>query len=149
MITQNVSIVSIHPDPVQPLELDIKHILSALGPAMQGWIWCVRNLEWLGENAEAFNRRVDAAGAAGLWVPAQELLDAARGVYQTIEGEFQAFPHEVDPEETLALFPASQAELAIVAVDGGFFEVYAKDPEVLARLRNFKDVRNEDPRVYF
>jgi hypothetical protein len=155
MKTQNVSIVSIHPDPAQPLAFDIKDVLDAFGPCLERWVWCVRNLDWLGEDSEALCQQVEAAGSAGLWMTSQELLSHARKVYQTIEGEFLAFPREVDPktvtaqELNLRCFPASRAELAIVAVDGGFFEVYAKDPDVLSRLRLFGDVRDEDPSEYF
>jgi hypothetical protein len=155
MKTQNVSIVSIHPDPARPLELDLQHILAALAPHSSRWKWCIRNLDWLGEKAEAVCRRVEAAGPAGVWMNSEELLNEARQVYQTIEGEFLAFPSDVDPEEisihdeALNAFPGSQAELAIAAVDGGFFEVYAKDADVLASVRKFKDVRDEDPSRYF
>jgi hypothetical protein len=155
MKTQNISIVSIHPDPAQPLALDIKHILEAFGPYLDRWVWCVRNLDWLGDDAEALCQRVETAGSAGLWMTSQELLGHARNVYQTIEGELLAFPYETDPktvtarELNLRCFPASRAELAIVAVDGGFFEAYAKDPDAMSRLRRFGDVRDEDPTKYF
>jgi len=85
----------------------------------------------------------------------EELIGHAQGIYQTIEGDFLAFPRQVDPstvtsdELSLRAFPASRAQLAIVIVDGGFFEVYAKDPDFLGPLRQFKDVRNENPREYF
>jgi hypothetical protein len=155
MKTQDITILSIHPDATQPLAFDLKELLAALKPYCERWIWCVRNLDWLGENSEAVCQQVEAAGLAGLWMSSQDLLGHARGIYQTIEGEFLAFPREVDPrtvnadEVNLGAFPASRAELVIVAVDGGFFEVYAKDPKLLTPLRQFKDVREEDPGAYF
>jgi hypothetical protein len=155
MKTQNVSIVSIHPDSAQPLALDLKDVLLALKPCWPLWIWCVRYVDWLGEGSEAFSRDVEEAGSAGLWLTSQELYCHASGIYQTIEGEFIAFPCEVDPsaitanELNLRTFPTSRVELAIVAVDGRFFDVYAKDPEQLAALRRLGDVRDEDPSLYF
>jgi hypothetical protein len=155
MKTQNVSIVSIHPDPARPLALDLKDLLIALKPDWNQWIWCVRNLDWLGADSELVCRDVEAAGPAGLWLTSEELYSHASGVYQTIEGDFLAFPREVDPiavngaELDLGAFPVSRAELAIVAVDGSFFDAYAKDSEVLAVLRQFGSVRDENPSLYF
>ena len=153
MKTQNVSIVSIHPDPAKPLELDVKHILAALGPHLQQWTWCVRNLDWLGENAEAICKRVEAAAPKGLRITSPELLEAARGVYQTIEGEFIAFPRDLDALEVdlqggVGSFPTSKADFAIVAVDGSFFVIYAKDPDILVSLRGIGDIREEDVSLY-
>jgi hypothetical protein len=154
MKTQNVSIVSIHPDPTVPLGFDVKDILAALATRLPQWIWCVRNLDWLGENADAVCQMVEAA-PNGLWMTSQELLAHAGRIYQTVEGEFLAFPHNVEPkkvdcqEMSLAAFPESRAELAIVAVDGSFFEVYAKDAGDAAALQAFKNVREENPAEYF
>lgn len=155
MRTQNVSIVSIRPDRANPLSLDLKDILSCLGRQLDRWIWCVRHLDWLGPDAENFCRRVEAAGAAGLWLSSDDLLRQAREVYQTVEGEFMAFPRDIDrqtveeAELDLRSFPQNRAELAIVAVDGGLFEVYAKDTDFLAAMKQLSGVRDEDPGVYF
>ncbi len=155
MKTQNVSIVSVHPDPAQPLGLDIKDILTALAPEMARWIWCVRNLDWLGNDADALCLMVENAGPQGYWVSFEELFGYARNVYQTIEGQFLAFPNGVDPKSVpleqlrISAFADSPAELAIVAVDGGFFEVYAKDAGILGLLRQLKNVREEDAKMYF
>lgn len=155
MQTQNVSIVSVHPDPAQPLAFDLKDLLAALTPYLGRWIWCLRNLDWLGQDGEVLCKKVEAAGPAGFWIPSQDLLKQAGKIYQTIEGEFLAFPSGVDvrtidaAELSLRSFPWNRAEIAIVAVDGGFFEVFAKDPVRLTALRCFKDVRDEDPSGYF
>ncbi len=53
MKMQELAILSLHPDPSNPLGLDLKHILSALNRKIAAWVWCVRNLDWLGENAES------------------------------------------------------------------------------------------------
>ncbi len=121
---------------------------------MEQWIWCVRNLDWLGKDGEAICQKIAAAGSKGLWMSAAELLGYSEGVYQTIEGEFWAFPRHINPLEVTAddlnlrAFSSSRAELAIIAVDGGFFEVYAKDSDFLSPLRGFQDVRDENPNDY-
>jgi hypothetical protein len=153
--TQNVAVVSIHPDPATPIALDIKDILAALGSHLPQWTWCVRDLDWLGENADALCRTVEASTPNGHWLASEDLLSQARHVYQTIEGEFLAFPRGVEPNEVkvqdlnLGTFPESKAELAIVAVDGCYFDVYVKDPEMLTSLRELGDVRDEDTKMYF
>jgi hypothetical protein len=152
--TQNVAIVSIHPDPAAPLAIEVKDILAALAPHLPHWIWCVRKLDWLGENADAVCQMVEAA-PNGLWMTSQELLAHTRKIYQTIDGEFLAFPRKIEPNEVapdeigLAGFPESRAELAIVAVDGSYFEVYAKDAGIAASLRALKNVREENSDRYF
>jgi Protein of unknown function (DUF2691) len=154
MKTQNIAVVSIHPDSSLPLGIDVKDILTALVPFLPQWTWCVRNLDWLGENADAACQAVEAA-PNGLWMSSQELLAHASKIYQTIDGEFVAFPRNVEPKDVnppelrLAAFPESRAELAIVAVDGSYFEVYAKDPDIAASLRGLGNVRDENPDQYF
>jgi hypothetical protein len=153
--TESIVIVSLHPDREKPLPVDLKDILTALGPQLSSWIWCVRNLDWLGEQVDAICKTAEAARPGGIWMDSGDLLKRARCVYQTIEGEFLAFPRDVDPntvparELDLRAFPASRAELGIVAVDGVFFEVYAKDTEMIAGLRAIGDVRDESPDNYF
>jgi hypothetical protein len=157
MKTQKVTIISIRPEPDEPAVVDVKDILTALKLYWDRWQWCVRNLDWLGNdnNAEAFCRDVEAAGPTGLWIAGPDLLRHACDAYQTVEGEFLAFPREIDPKEvdcdqlSLRAFPTSRAELAIVVVDGFFFEIYAKDPEALVPIRRLKNVRDENPAAYF
>jgi hypothetical protein len=155
MKTQNISIVSVHPDPANALSLDIKDILTALAPELPRWTWCVRNLDWLGKDADALCLRAENAGPQGYWISSEELLGYARNVYQTIEGQFLAFPKDVGPMNVpleqlqISAFADSAAELGIVAVDGGFFDVYAKDAANLSLLRQLGDVREEDTKMYF
>src|SRR5438094_229702 len=133
MQTQELSVISIHPDPARPLDLDLKHILSGLGERLESWVWCITDLDWLGEDGEMLCRAVEAAGPGGLWLDSQELIQHVQGIYQTIEGSFLAFPTSLDrriideSDRDLASFPLSKAEFAIVAVDGCYFDVYSKD----------------------
>ena len=48
MKTQELTVLSLRPDPSNPLGLDLEHILSALDRKIADWGWCVKNLDWLG-----------------------------------------------------------------------------------------------------
>jgi hypothetical protein len=145
----SVSVLSIHDSNGPLLAFDLKDILQALKPIMDRWTWYVYSLETVG----------DVSGPAcwdGTWLTTGELMNLASEVTQTIEGTFIAFPHEPGGRNTAATdlneraFPTSRAELLITAIDGGFFEVYTKDRKVTELLRRrFKDVREEDPNMYF
>ena len=96
MPIRELGVISIHPDPSQPLGMDLRHILSTLGGNLGDWIWCVKKLDWLGDDGEAFCAAVEAAGPGGLWIDSHDLVEKAKGIYQTIEGEFLAFPRSID-----------------------------------------------------
>jgi hypothetical protein len=156
MNSATVSIVSLWPDPDRRLDLDLKHIVSALRPFWAEWRWCVKNLDWLGDqSSEDICKAVERAGQIGLWMSSEELVDNANKVYQTIEGQFLAFPTGTDPRTlssvdlNLREFPSNRAQLVIAAIDGWFFNVYAKDATFLMPFRNMKGVRQEDPNVHF
>jgi hypothetical protein len=156
MRLQEVSVVSLHPDPSDPLGLDLKHILSAFEPKLADWAWCVKNLDWLGENGESLCEAVETAGPEGFWIDSQDLVKEVGGIYQTIEGEFMAFPRSIDRRDLesldldLSSFPASRAVVGVVAVDGCYFDVYSKDSEALKMLHaKFPDAKNENPDLYF
>ena len=155
MQIRELGVISIHPDPSQPLGMDLKHILHAFDGKLENWIWCMKNLDWLGNGAEAFFEAVEAAGPRGLWIDSHDLVAVVSGIYQTIEGEFFAFPRSIDRQEVgatdldLSSFPASKAVIAIVAVDGCYFEVYSKDPEVTSLLEKLPNARSESPDRYF
>jgi hypothetical protein len=155
MQTRELGVISIRPDPSQPLGMDLKHILAVLEGKLGSWVWCVKNLDWLGNQAEAFCDAVEAAGPQGLWIDSHDLVARASGVYQTIEGEFFAFPRSIDRQAVqptdldLSSFPTSRALAVIVAVDGCYFDVYSKDPEVTALLETLPNARSESPDHYF
>lgn len=156
MELSKLCVVSIHPDTQHPLDVDLKGILSAVGDRLAEWIWCVRDLDWLGNDAsEQFAQQVGVAGRKGLWSSSQELLAQAENVYQTIEGQFVAFPREVDKsslsegDSQLDSFPTSLAVFAVAAIDGSYFDVYAKDQSLIKRFTRFTDVRSENPASYF
>jgi hypothetical protein len=147
----SVQIHSIHDRHGGLLAFDLKDILEALEPLLDGWTWHVGNLETV-SNAPI-------AEPEGQWLSSRELTDFANAIAQTIDGTFIAYPKEQgtrgvsevgDLDELEIAFPTSLAELMIVAVDSSYFEVYAKDPKVTELLRRrFKDVREKDPTVHF
>jgi hypothetical protein len=155
MQIRELGVISIHLDPSHPLEMDLKHILSILEGKLEHWVWCVRGLDWLGDGGEAFCQAVEAAGPGGLWIDSHGLGEEARRIYQTIEGEFLAFPRSIDRRHVRAIdldlssFPTSKAVVAIVAVDGCYFDVYSKDPEVTALLEKLPNAKSENPERYF
>jgi hypothetical protein len=156
MRTRELAVVSIHPDRSEPLGVDLKHILAALEGSLGAWVWCVKNLDWLGEDGESLCQAVEAAGPDGLWIDSNELREYVGRIYQTIEGEFLAFPKSIDRQRLdgndvdLSSFPTSKAVVAIVAVDGCYFDVYSKDPGVTASLvEGLQNVRLENPDQYF
>jgi len=86
----------------------------------------------------------------------EQLVQWAAQIQQTNDGEFIAFSSDIeratitDEDLDLGQFPTSKAQLAVLAIDSTYFEVYAKDPDVLVALRrSFRDVRLEDPSPYF
>src|SRR5262245_8823232 len=151
-----VEVFSLHPH-ADPPEFDLKDILRALEALAKGCVWWLSGLESVGGAVcESGGRASDTAGDKGLWMPWAELEAFAQDTRQTIEGRLVAFPADLDrravtaEERGLGAFPTSRASLAIVAIDGCYFDVYAKTPDVGASLRqHFREVRVEDPSNYF
>jgi len=152
-----VQVFSIHDHQESLLAFDLKDVLQALNGQFALAAWCITVLECVGgERCEEACQAVEKSEGAGVWLSWDELVKLANQIDQTIEGEFLAFPREIEKASVtgqdldLGHFPTSKAELAILAVDSSYFEVYAKNPEVLAALRHcFRDVRLEDPSPFF
>ena len=156
MKTQELTVLSLRPDPTDPLGLDLKHILSAFGSKLADWVWRVKNLDWLGNDGEPLCQAVEAAGPGGYWIDSRELVKEVNGIYQTIEGEFTAFPKSMDRANLgpldleLSSFPESRAVVAIVAVDGCYFDIYSKNPDATNMVHErFPEATVENPEVYF
>lgn len=155
MQLRELEVTSIRPGPGDGPGIDLKHILSALAPKLGGWSWCVRHLEWLGADDEPFCQAVEAAGPGGYWLDSESLVQRASGIYQTIEGDFLAFPAEFGPadvgpsDQDASSFAEGRAIVKIVATDGCYFDVFSKDREVSGLLHAaLPDVRDEDPSLY-
>jgi hypothetical protein len=152
-----VQVISIHDRQGSVLTVDLNQVLAALEPDLGRWTWCVTLLDCMGgEYSQAVCEAVERARPSGLWMSSQELLKLAEDIHQTIEGEWIAFPSSIKRDAVtaedldLSFFAVSRAELALVVVDSSFVEIYAKDLDVVSRLRrHFKDVRLHDPALYF
>jgi hypothetical protein len=150
-----VQVLTIHDHIDSRLAFELKDVLRALDNYVDRWSWCITELDCFGGESEAVCQAVEATHGSGIWLSSTELRKLAAGIAQTIDGQFIAYPKEidrrtVDPGAAWGEFPASRAELFIHAVDSTFFEIFVKDPEIAVRLQQtFKDVRVEDPEVYF
>lgn len=150
-----ISIIAIATSQTTSRIPDMNTILAALGSHVDSWNWCVRGVDAVGPTAADFCRRVELAGDKGLWLSSEQLLAETAGIAQTIEGEFLAFPITVDPrtlhqnERSWINFPASPAELAIVAVDGTTFDILTKDGRLLSNLRKQWQVTDQPITSYF
>lgn len=156
MKTRELTVLTLRPDPADPLGLDLKQILAAFGDQLADWTWWTKDVDWLGGDGGPVGRAIEAAGPEGSWIDSWDLLGAVGAIYQTIEGEFLAFPRSIDRRNlqaldlNLASFPEGRAAVAVVAVDGGCFDVYSKDPEATHRLlATFPDATIEDTGLYF
>jgi hypothetical protein len=135
------------------LSFDLKDILRALGAESEFWQWWIApTLEEFGPDPSLveLDRALQQSRPQGLWLSGKQLVALAQGIDQTIDGEFQAFPPEIDPstislDELHGPFSASSAVLVIRAVDGDRFDVGYKRLEDRDRLRAaFTSVRNGD-----
>lgn len=146
MPTQTVTVATFHPDSRRADSADVAEILEAMPEHASEWTWRVRHLETT--HHETFVERVERAGRDGLCLSYAELLRHARQFGQTIEGTFIATPHG-EPLDDLRDFPDSPAEIVIVAVDGGCFDIYAKDAAMLDGLRPLGSIQDGDPARFF
>jgi hypothetical protein len=150
-----IQVLSIHDMKDMQLAVDLKDILRVLTGCLTRWTWCITSLDCQGGQCDAVCRAVESA-SPGLWMSSEDLVKFARSVHQVIEGTFIAFPNNIDTESIessdldLGEFPLHRAELAVVVVDGSWFDVFTKDPEIADLLRrSFDDVRDENPGNFF
>jgi hypothetical protein len=129
---QGVTIRDIeHPERGGFLCFDLKDILSAIGDAAVVSRWRCRNVECVGQNAE----KLYELSETGKNVSGLELSEIMDGIFQTIDGQFEAF-----------LEGGEEPWLVVDAVDSSWFDVFSEDASVLQRIRNsFRDVRPIPP----
>jgi formylmethanofuran dehydrogenase subunit E len=139
-------IVSIHDrHPAGYLAFDVIDIIDAILPKVSSYYWIALDVDWIGGSIRE-----------GETMTTFELKLCLANVVQIIDGIFLGY-NTLCPEldrgkaaKDYAHFPDSDADIAIVAVDGSFFEVYTKDAEIIRLLRDrFVDVREEDVSNYF
>jgi len=113
------------------LNFDLKEIFSAIGDPVTVSTWKCHNVECTGENAE----RLYELSEEGYSVSGKELVAIVAGIFQTIDGEFEAYRDgKEDPW------------LVVNAVDSSWFEVFSVDSAVLESIRSrFQDVSELSP----
>jgi hypothetical protein len=149
-------ILSIHDrDELGALAFDLKEVLALLPPVAKDWRWCIRRLEATGEEAEELDRRRREAGG-WLWLGFSELTEVAASLDQTLDAMLMAYPSDFAHADASAVdlslrnFPGNAMQMAITAVDGGRFVLFAKDRELLEPLHeHFRDARWEEARTQF
>jgi len=107
------------------LAVDLRHLLSALGPRALASEWRVREV-WAEGDAKP---QLEAFDGSEL-IAGQRLAALAQDVSQIIDGEFSAFE-------------SGQAApwVIVEAVDSTYYAVRSDDPSVLAQVRSaFQDV---------
>jgi hypothetical protein len=151
-----IHIISIHDADDDFLGFDLPDVLQALADRTAEWSWYVTEFDAIGGGGcKQLCAAVQTAAGSGVWLSSAEMVRMAADIRQTIDATLFAFPRNtapaaVDLRTVVESFPESMAELGIRAIDSTLFEVYAKEPEVVALLKQrFRDVRDEDPRLYF
>ena len=103
------------------LTFDLKEIFSAIGDPVSVSTWRCHNVECTGENAQ----RLYEVSEEGESISGKELVQIVAGIFQTIDGEFEAYRDgKEDPW------------LVVNAVDSSWFEVLSMDSAVLERIRS-------------
>jgi hypothetical protein len=143
---QPLYVVSIHDkDPRGVLSFDFGEILTSIREFVENFAWVVCSLESTG-------------GAVRLRTPLQTLglLNELAGSGQSIDGSIVGVNgtslngEALAAVSDLARFPTNEARIALLAIDSSYFEVLAKDREIIEAVRGaFRDVRVEDPIKYF
>jgi hypothetical protein len=113
------------------LNFDLKEIFSAIGNPVSVSTWKCHNVECTGENAQ----RLCELSDEGQSVSGKELVAIVAGIFQTIDGEFEAYRDG-----------KKNPWLVVNAVDSSWFEVFSVDSAVLESIRSsFQDVSELPP----
>src|SRR5690242_19324381 len=120
--------VTIHDEkPSRVLDVDLIDVLQLCEQEALSSSWRIRNVDCLGVLMEEFMR----LGDANATISGAELLRLAAGVYQIIEGDFEAYRPGAD-----------RFWLVVRAIDSSFYVVITDDAELLDRVQtHFSDVR--------
>lgn len=108
------------------LSFDIRELIAVIGEPALVSSWQCKYLECFGDNAEKLHEISDKEQH----ISGEELMQIASGIYQTVDGEFEAYCDK-----------AEKPWLVIRAIDSSSFDVITSDLEILERVRrNFQDV---------
>lgn len=134
--------------------VDIRHIVDALGQFIDGYTWAVTFLDCMGEGTDEICDRVaNAAEQESVTVlTAEELRALVRAITQTVDARILGIPlGESDTEEAVQLaqsgcFLQSRAEVLIYVADNSLYAVVTKQRTHIDALRTeFSYTRDEDP----
>jgi hypothetical protein len=141
------------------LAFDLAHILKAFGSEIHRYMWvALPGLDIVPRAESKLPASFVSTAESGdrLFMSGQELLSLSLRIAQTIDGIFVGLPMgRLSPEQLeydldLSLFPDTNAQKAVRAVDSSFFEVYLKEPAHAELLRGrFSEVRGKDPGQFF
>jgi len=113
------------------LSFDLREILTVIGDSALASSWRCQYIECTGENADVMHKISDERRI----ISGSELMQIVSGIFQTIDGEFEAH-HGGE----------NSPWLIIRAVDSSSFDVISSDSEVLERVRrNFGEVTDLPP----
>jgi hypothetical protein len=113
------------------LNFHLKEIFSAIGDPVSVSTWKCHNVECTGENAQ----RLYELSEEGQSVSGKELVAIVAGIFQTIDGEFEAYRDG-----------KKNPWLVVNAFDSSWFEVFSVDSTVLESIRSsFQDVSELPP----
>ena len=109
----------------QVLAVDLRHVLSALGPRALSSGWRVREV-WAEGDAKPEFRAFDGSEL----ISGQRLMTLAQNVIQIIDGEFEGF----DPAQEIPW-------VVVEAIDSTYYTVRSHEASVLKQVRSaFNDV---------
>ena len=112
---------------VKPSDFDLIDILCQFEIETKLSVWRVERLECLGRNAERLHSLADR----DVRIPGDQLMDIARGLLQTIDGDFSAYQPGTE-----------RCWLRLRAVDSTCFVIESND-EIIQRVKSrFANAKN-------
>lgn len=114
------------------LSFDLHDVILAIEDELLSSQWECSSVECLGNSSEDLHRFSDKE----LFVSTDQLLTISSGIYQTIEGKFEAFRQN---------HPGESPWVVIEIRDGAYFIVWSSEQKILAKLRSrFTQVERYD-----
>lgn len=109
-------------------KIDLQEILNIIGDAGKFSHWKISSAECFGENAEKLHKISDDEEI----ISGEEFYKLASGIYQTLDGTFEAFS-----------FNENLCWLLIRAIRGDEFDIETKDEELSNKFRkSFQNVKD-------
>lgn len=103
-------------------DIDLRHILNLIGESGKFSTWKISDVECFGESAEILHNISDEQKE----ISGEDFYEIASGIYQTIDGEFDAYKSK-----------ENNRWLRIKFIRGSEFDIETEDFELLNKFRNF------------